>query len=77
MSGPGVRSFLTSGDWSMISRIYKEDHYILLHTKYESSGPCCFREEYFLCFPMTPLVRGMFGPQRHGWHDCRIYKGPL
>ena len=22
-----------------VSRIYKEDHYTLLHTKYESSGP--------------------------------------
>ena len=35
----------------MIGRIYKEDHYKLLHTKYESSGPCGFREEdFFLCF---------------------------
>ena len=29
---------------------YIEDHYTLLHTKYESSGPCGFREEDFLCF---------------------------
>ena len=35
----------------MVGRIYKEDHYTLLHTKYESSGPCCFGEEVlFLCF---------------------------
>ena len=34
----------------MVGRIYKEDHYTLLHTKYESSGPCGFGEEYFLCF---------------------------
>ena len=34
----------------MVGRIYKEDHYILLHTKYESSGPCGFGEEDFLCF---------------------------
>ena len=34
----------------MVGRIYKEDHYTLLHTKYESSGPCGFREEVFLCF---------------------------
>ena len=34
----------------MIVRIYKEDHYTLLHTKYESSGPCGFGEEDFLCF---------------------------
>ena len=31
-------------------RIYKEDHYTLLHTKYESSGPCGFGEDFFLCF---------------------------
>ena len=35
----------------MIGRIYKEDLYTLLHKKYESSGPCGFREEDFLCFP--------------------------
>ena len=32
------------------SRIYKEDHYTLLHTKYESFGPCGFAEEDFLKF---------------------------
>ena len=32
-------------------RIYKEDHYTLLLTIYESSGPCGFGEEdFFLCF---------------------------
>ena len=36
-----------------VGRIYKEDHYILLHTKYESSGPCGFREEdFFMFFPL-------------------------
>ena len=34
----------------MIDRIYKEDHYTLLHTKYESFGSCGFGEEDFLCF---------------------------
>ena len=35
-------------------RIYKEDHYTLLHTKYESSGPCGFGEEDFLySFPIV------------------------
>ena len=34
----------------MIGRIYKEDHYKLLHLKYKSSGPCGFGEEDFLCF---------------------------
>ena len=33
-----------------VSRIYKEDHYILLHTKYESSGPPGFGEEDFFMF---------------------------
>ena len=34
-----------------VGRIYKEDHYSLLLTKYESSGPYGFREEdFFLCF---------------------------
>ena len=36
----------------MVGRIYKEDHYTLLHTKYESSGPCGFGEEdFFMFFP--------------------------
>ena len=34
----------------MVGRIYKEDHYTLLHTKYISSGPCGFREEDFFMF---------------------------
>ena len=29
----------------MVCRIYKEDHYTLLQTKYESSAPCGFRED--------------------------------
>ena len=33
-----------------VGRIYIEDHYSLLHTKYESSAPCGFGEEDFLCF---------------------------
>ena len=36
----------------MIGRIYKEDHYTLLHTKYESFGSCGFGEEdFFMFFP--------------------------
>ena len=34
----------------MIGRIYKKDHYTLLHTKYEGSGPCGFGEEDFCMF---------------------------
>ena len=34
-----------------VCRIYKDDHYTLLNTKFESSGPCGFGEEdCFLCF---------------------------
>ena len=29
----------------MVGKICKEDHYTLLHAKYESSGPCGFGEE--------------------------------
>ena len=36
----------------MVGRIYKEDHYTLLNTKYESSGPCGSGEEdFFMFFP--------------------------
>ena len=53
-----------------VGRIYKEDHYTLLLTKYESSGPCGFEEEYFFyVFPMTPPGRGPYEPQGHGWQD--------
>ena len=38
----------------MVGRIYKEDHYILLQTKYENSGPCGFGEDFFYVLPMTP-----------------------
>ena len=41
-----------------VGRIYKEDHYTLLHTKYESSGPCGFRRRrFFKVFPMMPPGR--------------------
>ena len=35
-----------------VGRIYKEDHYTFLHTKYERSGTCGFGEEdFFMFFP--------------------------
>ena len=54
-----------------VGRIYKEGHNRLLHTKYESSGSCCFEEEdfFYVFFPMTPPRRGSYGPQGHGWQD--------
>ena len=33
-----------------VGRIYKEDHYTLLHTKYESSGLVISKKKIFLCF---------------------------
>ena len=47
---PGVACMDPRG---MVGRISKEDHYTLLHTKYESSGPCGFGEEdfFFSFFP--------------------------
>ena len=37
-----------------VGRIYKEDHYTLLKTKYESFGPCGFREDdFFYVFPIV------------------------
>ena len=36
-----------------VGKIYKEDHYTLLLTKYESSGPYGFGEEdFFMFFPL-------------------------
>ena len=34
-----------------VGRIYKEEHYTLLHTKYERSGTCGF----FYVFPIVSL----------------------
>ena len=59
-----------------VGRIYKEDHYTLLLTKYESSGPCGFGEEdFFYVFPLTPPGWGPYGPQGHGRQD--LQRGPL
>ena len=34
-----------------VGRIYKEDHYTLLHKKYEASGTCGFGD-FFMFFPL-------------------------
>ena len=54
-----------------VGKIYKEEYYILLQTKYESTGPCGFGEDFFYVLPMThpPPGRGPYGPQGHGWQD--------
>ena len=46
----------------MVGRIYKEYHYTLLHTNYESSWTCGFGEEDFNIFPMTPLGQACMSP---------------
>ena len=47
----------------IIGRIYIEDHYTLLHTKYESFGPCGFGEEnIFMFFLMTPGTGPVWTP---------------
>ena len=53
------------GPRGMVGRIYKENHYTLLNTEYESSGPCGFGKEdfFYVFFPMTPPGRGRSDPR--------------
>ena len=44
----------------MVGRIYKEDHYTLLHIKYKSSALCGFGEEDFLFFFHDAPRRGLY-----------------
>ena len=47
---PGVGPFFDPS--GMVGRIYKADHYTLLHTKCESSGPYgIVEEDFFMFFP--------------------------
>ena len=47
-----------------VGRIYKEEHYTLLQTKYESSGPCGLGDEvFFYVFPMTPPGQALMDPR--------------
>ena len=47
-----------------VGRIYKEEHYILLQTKYESSVPAGFGEEdFFYVLTMTPPGRARMDPR--------------
>ena len=49
----------------MIGRIYIEDHYTLLRTKYESFGPCGFGEEdfFYMFFPNDPQRGACMDPR--------------
>ena len=47
-----------------VSRIHKENHYTLLHTRYESSGPCGLgKEDFFFVFSHETPGAGLYGPQ--------------
>ena len=48
-----------------VGRIYKEDHYTLLVTVYESSCPCGIGEKDFLCFSQCKSM-GANDPPRQG-----------
>ena len=55
-----------------VGRIYRDEHYILLQTKYESSGPCGFGEEdFFMFYPWPPRGGARIDPRRM---VGRIYK---
>ena len=48
----------------MIGRNYIEDHYTLLHARYESFGPCGFGEEdLFYVFPNDPRGGARMDPR--------------
>ena len=69
-AGPGARM----DPRGTVGRIYKEDHYTLLQTKYESSLPLGLGEEDFLCFAHDPPpTRGRAHMDPRGM-VCRIYK---
>ena len=62
----------TPGAW--FAGFIKTEHYTLLQTKYESSGPCGFGEDFFHVLPMTPPPpRGRARMDPCGTVD-RIYK---
>ena len=53
----------------MVGRIYKEDHYTLLLTKYESFGSCGFGEKYFFMFFHDAPGAGPVWTPGAGWQD--------
>ena len=55
MTPPGRGPYGPQWHGWQLGKIYKEDHYTLLQTKYKSSGPCGFGgEDFFYVLPMTP-----------------------
>ena len=43
-----------------VGRIYKYDHYTLMHTKLESYGPCGFGEDVLMFFPLKAFGASYF-----------------
>ena len=39
-----------------IGRLYNENYYTLLRTKYESSGPCSFRDDFYVVVFFLTIV---------------------
>ena len=64
----------------MIGRIYIEDHYTLLHTKYKSFGPCGFGvEDFFYVFANDPQGGARMDPRgtvgriyKEGHYTCTL-----
>ena len=61
-----------------VGRRYEKDHYTLLHTKYECSGPCGFGEVFFSIVSLweliTPGVGSFLTP---GAWLAELLRGPL
>ena len=47
----------------------------MLHTEYQGSKPCGFRQDLFMFLPMKAYVRAHFGPQGHYLNT--LGRGPL
>ena len=58
MGANDPKSGATFDPSGMVGRIYKVDNYTLLHTKYDSSGPCGFREDFLIFFFHDSLRAG-------------------
>ena len=73
MGANGPRGRAIFDPRGMIGRIYKKDHYTLLHTKYEVSGPCGFGVLRRF-FHVLPHHAPGAGPVWTPGHGGRIYK---
>ena len=58
-----------------VDRIYKEDHYTLLHTKHGSSGTCGLKEEFLCLFHCKSM--GANYPQGGAISDLRGMLGRI